>query len=195
MTIHPIKIAGRWKEGFALDYHVISSDYVGDDEFGRPRFDTKRSELGELLYRLKYQSEDSAIEEIVKTATEFVRCWDVQAEAIVPVPPTRVGRLRQPVVMLARALGSSLGLNVFENVVSKVKETPQLKDVDDYNKRLTLLDGAFRVDSSKVRGLRILLVDDLFRSGATMNAVSSALYEQGGAAEVYAFALTRTRRR
>ena len=37
--------------------------------------------------------------------------------------------------------------------------------------------------------------DDLFRSGATMNAVTSALYDQGHARDVYALALTRTRSR
>lgn len=43
-------------------------------------------------------------------------------------------------------------------------------------------------------GEDLLLVDDLYRSGATMNAISEALMAAGAAA-VYAFALTRTRTR
>jgi hypothetical protein len=48
----PRRINGAWREGFALDLHTLSSEYVGDDEFGHPRFDTIRTEIGELLYQL-----------------------------------------------------------------------------------------------------------------------------------------------
>lgn len=49
------------------------------------------------------------------------------------------------------------------------------------------------VTSRFVAGKRILLFDDVFRSGATMNSITAALYDQGGAAEVCALTLTRTR--
>ena len=41
--------------------------------------------------------------------------------------------------------------------------------------------------------LKYLLFDDLFRSGATMNSITVALYEQGHASEVFALTPTRTR--
>ena len=50
-----------------------------------------------------------------------------------------------------------------------------------------------RSSTPKVEGRKVLLFDDLFRSGATMNAITSALYDQGQAREVYALTLTRTR--
>jgi len=190
----PMKIVGRWREGFVLDYHVLSSLYVGDDELGRPRFDTRRSEVGELLYLLKYRSDTSVVDELAETMADFVRRWNSGAEVIVPVPPTRVSRAHQPVLLLARALGQRLSLPVVERAVAKTKETPQLKDVFDYNERLSLLAGAFTLSPEEVRERRLLLFDDLYRSGATMNAVASALYDEGGAAEVYALAMTRTRR-
>jgi predicted amidophosphoribosyltransferase len=71
--------------------------------------------------------------------------------------------------------------------------TPQLKDVFDYDERWRLLDGLHEVEKPKVEGRRVLLFDDLFRSGATMNAITSALYDQGQARDVYALTLTRTR--
>ncbi len=45
----------------------------------------------------------------------------------------------------------------------------------------------------RVQGRSVLLFDDLFRSGATMNAITSSLYDQGTARDVYALTLTRTR--
>ncbi len=75
-TIHPIKVSGRWREGFALDHHIVSSTYLGDDDYGHPMFDTKRTELGELLYRLKYTSDASVVDELANTAGQFVNSWN-----------------------------------------------------------------------------------------------------------------------
>jgi predicted amidophosphoribosyltransferase len=194
-VINPTRIIGRWREGFALDVHTISSIHVGDDEFGHPVFETRRSELGELLYQLKYRSDVSGVAEIARAVADFVRKWDVRPEAIVPVPPTRGDRPHQPVWLVAAALGGLLGAPVCEKAVTKKKDTPQLKDVFDYNERLSLLAGAFGADPRDIRGRRVLLLDDLYRSGATMNAVASVLYDDGGAVDVYALALTRTRRK
>lgn len=44
-----------------------------------------------------------------------------------------------------------------------------------------------------MEGRKVLLFDDLFRSGATMNSITAALLEKGQASEVFALTLTRTR--
>jgi predicted amidophosphoribosyltransferase len=189
---NPVKIEGLWKEGFALDVHTLSSDYLGDDEFGHAIFRTTRSELGELLYRLKYQRDASAVDEIVEVAFAFVRSWNPGAEAIVPVPPTRATRPHQPVFTLAKALATRLVLPLHSEGVRLRKEIPELKDVFDLDARLRLLEGVHEVDPTVVAGRRVLLFDDLFRSGATMNAITKGL-RAAGAAEVFALAITRSR--
>src|ERR1022692_748156 len=45
-----------------------------------------RSELGELLYRLKYGGDQSVIAEIVDAAKEFIDSWKAEFDVIVPVP-------------------------------------------------------------------------------------------------------------
>lgn len=194
VNIRPMRIPGRWREGYVLDYHTLGSTYLGDDEYGHPMFDTKRSDIGELLYRLKYRSDRAVLDEIVDAAAGFVRSWNPGVTLLVPVPPTR-SRAQQPVYLIAEALGGKIGVPVDRAGVSRVKETPELKDVYAYDERLRLLDGAHRVEASVVRGQRVLLFDDMYRSGATMNAITVALYEEGAVADVYALALTRTRSR
>ena len=189
---NPVKIEGLWKEGFALDVHTLSSDYLGDDEFGHAIFRTTRSELGELLYRLKYQRDASAIDGIVDAASAFVRSWNPDADVIVPVPPTRATRPHQPVITLATALGARLGLPVHSESVRLRKDIPELKDVFDFEARLRLLENAHEVDPTVAAGRRVLLFDDLFRSGATMNAITKGL-RAAGATEVFALAITRSR--
>lgn len=193
-NIKPMRIPGRWREGYALDYHTLGSTYIGDDQYGHPMFDTKRSEVGELLYRLKYRSDKAVLDELVDIAASFVRSWSPDVTILVPVPPSRA-RSDQPVQLIAERLGLRIDIPVHPNAVVRVKETPELKDVYAYDERLRLLEGAHRIEASVVRGQRVLLFDDLYRSGATMNAITAMLYDEGAVADVYALALTRTRSR
>jgi len=77
---------------------------------------------------------------------------------------------------------------------TKRSELGELKNVFDYQERLTLLQGAFEVDGNAVAGRCILLVDDLYRSGATATVVAQALLS-GNAAAVHMLAMTKTRTR
>ena len=150
-NVRPMRIPGRWREGYALDYHTLSSTYLGDDEYGHPMFDTKRSDVGELLYRLKYRSDRAVLDELVETAANFVRSWSPGVTILVPVPPSRA-RAEQPVRIIAEALGRTLGISVDPVGVARVKETPELKNVYAYDERLRLLEGAHRIEVSVVRG-------------------------------------------
>ncbi len=87
VQFNPRRIPGRWRDGYALDLQTVSSSYIGDDEYGHPRFDTKRSEVGELLYRLKYRADSSAVSELVDAAVTLLESWKPGGEVVVPVDP------------------------------------------------------------------------------------------------------------
>lgn len=189
-------ICGEWLDGYALDYHTVSSTYVGDNEFGHPVYDTQRTPLGELLFRLKFRSDQSVVDEIIDAVEVFIKSiWKPRLTIIVAVPPSNAARRVQPVLVLADALGKRLRLDVRRDAVTKIRKTPQLKNVYDYAERAKVLAGAFQADSAMVAGQSVLLFDDLFRSGATMSTVAKVLSAEGQAAVVHALALTHTRRR
>ena len=171
----------------------MSSTLVGHDSNGNPQFDTKRSELGELVFRLKNRSDRKALAPIAEAAVEFIKDWAPKIDVVVPVPPSR-RRTYQPVVEISKAIGRLLALPVDLTAISKAKETPELKNVFDFKARTTALQGAFKGNEKAVRGKRILLVDDLYRSGATASIVATALIA-GGATTVYMLAMTKTRTR
>lgn len=79
-----------------------------------------------------------------------------------------------------------------EHCIRKVKTTPELKNIDDYDERAALLKDAFEVKSEQVKGKRILILDDLYRSGAILKAVAQAL-RTAKPEQVTVIALTRTR--
>lgn len=192
-NVRPMRIPGKWRQGYVLDYHTLRSEFVGHDEFGHPMFDTERTELGELLYKLKYGADRSVLQTIVSTVSEFLRSWNPPADAIIPTPPSRASRRFQPVLEIAKGVSIPLSIPCLERVLVKRKQTPELKSVHDYDNRLRILEDVYGIGDATAKGKNILLLDDLYRSGATLNAITELLYSQGEAADVYALALTRTR--
>lgn len=194
VEINPTKIPGRWTNGFALDLHTTSSELRGHDGYGHAQFESQRSEVGELLFKLKYRQDKSVIPEIAEVIGTFIESYLPKMDLIVPVPPS-TPRSEQPVILIARAIGERNKLPISEDCVWKIRETPQLKNALEYDQRWRLLDGAFEVDPGLVAGKTLLLFDDLYRSGATMNAITSALYDKGSAKDIFALTITRTRSR
>jgi competence protein ComFC len=196
VAINPTKLDGPWTSGYVLEReHTVSSEFLGHDSFGHPQFDSKYSALGELIYRLKNKGDKNTVDSIADTAVQFIsERWKLEFDLIVPMPPSRKREAYQPVVEIAKAIGARLAKPVDLNAVRKVKETPQLKDVYDFAERRKLLEGAFKANADSVRGKSVLLVDDLYRSGATAAVVAQSLLA-GGAARVYMLAMTKTRTR
>ncbi len=191
VKIKPMKLpATPWVEGYVLDYHTVSSTPTGDPYY---RFDTKRTELGELLFRLKYRAGGGAVlVDIVDTAEQFVGGWKPPVDWVVPAPPS-LTRQTQPTVEIARELAKRLRLPVCEEAVVKVKATPQMKNIDDWSERQRVLAEAIQVGRSDVKGKSILLVDDLIESGSTLRRTAEVLLKGGGARAVYTLVLTRTK--
>jgi competence protein ComFC len=191
-TINPQRITGRWLKGIALDIHTVSSTYLGVNEHGHDVFNTVRSELGELLVRLKYRGDQNdAAPEIIDTAVKYLEPHRHKFDRIIPVPPS-AARVVQPVLILANGIGDALGVPVL-NCVTTTRATTQLKDITDLDRRREHLNGLYEVDPIHTAARDILLFDDLFRSGATMNAITDVLMRQGKAASVRAFTITLTR--
>jgi predicted amidophosphoribosyltransferase len=150
--------------------------------------------MGELVYRLKYRRDKSALAEIVDTVSAFLsRTWQLNADVLVPVPPSNTSRRNQPVMTVAVALSERCGIPLCASCITKVKSTAQLKDEFDLAKRTETLQDAFAVDATKTARKSILVFDDLFRSGATAGTISRLLASGGGAKTVYLLTLTRTR--
>ena len=113
--------------------------------------------------------------------------WTI--DSIVPVPPSNTRR-SQPVLVVARAVAIRLGVPVCPGCVTKVKATPQLKDITDYDKRKEILSGAFAVDPKQSVGKRLLVFDDLHGSGATVRHIVEVLKKDRQAKTVYLLTLT-----
>lgn len=115
---------------------------------------------------------------------------------VVPVPAhwTRVFRRRyNQAAELARALGKETGLEVAPTaLIRKIRTEQQEKKTRE--ERFENLAGSIAPHPKRggvLDGRRVLLVDDVFTSGATFGAAAEACL-RAGAAEVFVLALART---
>lgn len=191
MKLNPQGIQGNWQSGIVLDWHTVDSVCVGENEFGHPIFETQRSALGELLFQFKYRNDSAALQKLLAAAHDHLAEAKGRFDVIAPVPPSTPNRT--VTAQLAEGLTACIGGSYAESALAKRELRNELKSVDDPAQRDKLLRDAFVAVPELLAGKSVLLVDDIYRSGATLEAATDAAYNIGGADAVYVFAVTRTR--
>lgn len=194
MKIQLKKLEGSWDSGYALNKHTLSSDFIGYNEFGHPMFDTKRSEPGEALYQLKYRNDFSQVEPLAAQIKESLLPMFGSVGLIVPMPASTV-RTRQPVDEIAKELSRIADIPVFDNLIIKApaqQGSPQLKNLNTRQEKDEALNGRFSINPAITNEgcWNALLLDDLFDTGATMDAVAKTLKTYKKIGNVYAASVT-----
>jgi ComF family protein len=141
-----------------------------------------RGGIQETLHRFKYHGRKSLAEPLGKLLYKKIALepWISLVEFIVPIPLSRQRLLQRgynQASLLARVLGRELGLPVME-ILERVKDTESQTGLNK-SQRKENLRGAFRCRQEVPEGGHVLLVDDVFTSGATAHEASRALKEAG----------------
>ena len=113
-----------------------------------------------------------------------------QADALVPVPPDRARVRRRgfdPAALLARGLARRTGLPV----VPCLRRTGPASRQLGARARDRRAAGRLRIEASRPAPTRVLLVDDVHTTGATLHACAGAL-RAAGARRVAAITYSRT---
>jgi predicted amidophosphoribosyltransferase len=181
-------IEGNWDAGYALDKHTLSSTYIGDNQFGHPQFNTTRSEVGEALYQLKFRHDKNQAAPIAKEIVDNVLPKLGKIDLIIPMPPSKT-RAWQPVSEIAKGIRDLTGIVVFENILIKENgdQNTQLKDMTTKAEKVEALAGRFSInDEITNQGCwNALLVDDLYDTGASMEAACSELKKYNKIGKIY----------
>ena len=188
--IHPIKLNGIWTEGYALDNHVLSSTYIGEDQFGHVRFKTQRTKIGELIYKMKYNGHQDTSDDILNLASDFLDKWlrNKKINVVLPVPPT-TSRDIQPVFVVAAAIAARYNLPYQERILTNTNREPS-KDMKDKEKNLI---GAIHISGKAKFHCNVLLIDDLYSTGSTATECVKTLKQNRLVDDVYFLAITKTK--
>ena len=178
-TSHPRPLVGPWQCGWSLGYH---SRFTGGD--------WSRSSVGDLAYRLKYNCDTSVLPALVELALALMKSQPIigKMDFIVPVPFSTERKIN-PVQAFCEALAGKLE-KPLHALVTKTRTTRPQKEMKTLAQKRSNVAGAFSLHG-EVRNKHILLVDDLFDSGATLEEITRLLL-RSGAARVNVLTLTRS---
>lgn len=148
----------------------------------------------ELVHRLKYGDHVELSLTLGRMMAQAGRELAADADLILPVPlhRTRLWRRRfNQAAALARTVSRETGLPLAATALTRIRRTRQQVGLTR-PQRAENLQGAFHVSTamrSLIEDRRILLVDDVLTTGATVNAASHALLRAGASAvDVLTFA-------
>ncbi len=134
------------------------------------------------VHQLKYRNLKAISPCLAGLLANYLRSDPLAGEAIVPVP-LHPRRLRErgynQSSLLARELGKLTKLPVIEDCLVRIKEAqPQVRAATVEDRRKNVTD-AFMCQNEKVSGKRIILIDDVCTSGATLESCALALKSEG----------------
>ncbi len=164
----------------------------------RPWYDQLRSwamylgPIRNMVHRLKYKG-DISIGEAVATPLimDLQRIsWEIDVVAPVPLSLARMAeRGYNQAALIAFPIAIGLHVPYQARLLTKVRDTRSQVGLSHDDRLMNVVD-AFSVDSDKVKGKRVLLIDDVTTSGATLNESAKAL-RQAGAEKVYGYTFAR----
>ncbi|MEE8418039.1 MAG: hypothetical protein V3S06_05175 [candidate division Zixibacteria bacterium] len=191
VTTNIQELKGNWIAGWALDLHTVSSHY---DEL-RDSYDTLRTPIGEILYRLKYNREWWLARKLAAVAVEFLKEKGIlqKIDNIVTIPPSKFRLFFQPVRSIGKRMGKLTGLPVETRIIRMAKRLPPMKEIEDFRQRAELVRDMFTVKSRKLEHKTVLLFDDLYRSGLTLKEGARVLRREAGVKSIYVLTITKTR--
>lgn len=147
----------------------------------------------ELVHGLKYNHQTVLAEPMTELMSQFLRDDPLPADVLVPVPlfprRTRVRGYNQS-ALLARSLSKTLALPVDEQTLVRVRNTASQAGTSNADERKLNVRDAFSCRDRRLSGKRVLLVDDVSTTGATLDACAQAL-KSAGAQAVWALTFAR----
>lgn len=140
------------------------------------------------IYRFKYAGRREYAcfyaEQIVKNLGRTMYGW--KPDALVPVPihaSRRRERGYNQAEVLAREIGKRTGIPVRSDLLRRVKKTLPQKLLDNAG-RQNNLKRAFKISGNDVKLERVILVDDIYTTGSTVDACAEEL-KRAGVKKVY----------
>jgi len=185
------QLIGLWDEGIALDKHTTSSELTGYDVYGNPKFNNQYTDMGQSLNSFKYRYNHNELEAIISLAKPYISDWIApkNIDYVLPVPPT-IPRVFQPAAEVAREIASMIGAGFSDDILIKVSPT-QAKALKDGDKQI--IEGTIYKTKKATSEHDMLLVDDIYDTGTTLNECVKVLREDPMIKKIYVLTLTKTR--
>ena len=176
--------------GHPFEYEVPDQSLCGGCSQDRPPYNRARSALRyddaskDLILAFKHADKTDCTQLFAKWMLMTGQDLIASSNVLMPVPLhwTRLfSRRYNQAALLAQALGKMSDRPVLTNALVRHRRTPSQGHLSS-KARARNVSGAFRVASKHVEGLngtRVLLIDDVYTTGATVRAITKVLLRAG----------------
>ena len=164
------------------------SEYCGDCMHHRHLFDSGRAvfaykDMSDSIYRFKYKGRQEYAAYYAECMAKQLGEWIMRCrpDALVPVPVhSSKKRMRgyNQAEVLARELGRIMNIPVETKLIKRVRKTAPMKDLS-VSERQNNLKRAFKICRNDVKLSTIIIIDDIYTTGSTIDAMCYELRRAG----------------
>lgn len=147
----------------------------------------------QAIHQLKYQHLRALVVPMAGLLRDYLIVNPMPGDVLVPVPLHKK-RLKERGYnqsgLLAQALGKLINLPVMADCLIRQRHTPPQVRTSTVEERWHNIAAAFACRDSRLQSKRVLLIDDVSTSGATLDACATAL-KASGAISVWGLVMAR----
>lgn len=152
--------------------------------------------IREAIHDLKYHNNLGLGDFFSPYLIQLIEKKNWHFDLVVPVPLSK-GRMKQrgfnQAALVAKPISRYFRVPFSGSALIRTKETPSQIDLSAHE-RITNLRDAFFGNTAKLKGKKVVIVDDIITTGSTMKYCSQSLLDSG-ASEVYAISIARAFKR
>ncbi|MBQ4068818.1 MAG: ComF family protein [Lachnospiraceae bacterium] len=161
-------------------YDCTKTEHIYDK--GRCLY-SHNGQMKKSLYDFKYKNKREYAkaygEELVNNLKYEILAWN--ADVIMPVPLHK-SKLRHrgynQAELIARELSRRLEIPMDSKILKRTRKTRAQKELNDSDRKKNVKN-AFIVDKSIVKYKKVILVDDIYTTGSTIDSCAKVLKEKG----------------
>jgi competence protein ComFC len=149
--------------------------------------------IRQAIYQLKYNNIRILAAPLARQLSDYIIQNTIPGETLVPVP-LHHKRLRErgynQSALIARQISKLLDMPVINDCLIRQRYTPSQATSTSIAQRQSNVSHAFSIRHDGLSDKKVILIDDVATSGATLNACAAAL-KAAGVASVWGLVLAR----
>jgi len=141
--------------------------------------------IQKLIWELKFNRRTVAAYPLTEILRYYLTSlsFDFTDYQILPIPLSKLRERERGFnqsAEIAKLLSIKTGLKIMGEAMIRIKNTKPQTEINDWIKRKANIDGCFKIKKPElIEGQNIILLDDVFTSGATLNEASRTLKAAG----------------
>lgn len=138
-----------------------------------------RESVTAFKYHNKREYADFYVDEICNRYRNLMMTW--KADGIIPVPIHKSKLTKRgfnQATLLARGISGTTGIPVYEKYLIRTKKTTPQKELNNRERKKNLKK-AFLISDNNVKLNSVIIVDDIYTTGSTVDACAELLKEAG----------------